>query len=227
MPTVYHAGYADQGAEIHRLMELLPDLIMIDVRKSPRSYKPEWGGFMLSERYNKDKQHKRYWQEGNTLGNINYLPQDRWKGHQLVDEKTGMRRLAGALRNGHDLLLICQCPKDSGCHRGTIIKQLFFYWKEHLEEQYGRLEFCDAPCGVLLASCTPEERARHDECWRQAVEMSKEQKESPEAQMLVLEAVGILTNVKERIYPLAKDYTAVLAQAAQPPVVKRTPVRSN
>jgi hypothetical protein len=122
---VYHVGYNAYNSEQHvKSLMQDPKMLLIDTRLKPWSYKPQWS---------RDDKHvgactvpglrsqwgERYRFAGHYLGNLNY------KGGpiQIAHLETGLRGLTMYLREGHPLILLCQCAHD-GCHRYVIMAAL-------------------------------------------------------------------------------------------------------
>lgn len=122
--TIYSIGYSVREDQ-QRLVEIMnadPRTIIIDTRKEPSSKVPgydEKHRHELSQRWG-----KRYQWLGMTLGNVNYKPEDRSKGIQLVDEKAGIRTLINGLKYDHSLILLCGCQDACTCHRTYIARKL-------------------------------------------------------------------------------------------------------
>ena len=116
MNKVYEVGYDLNNAQ-QRVANLMADkrMLLIDTRIKPRSWRHDWEGKTLQERYG-----ERYRQAGKFLGNLNY------KGGpiRLADPSTGIRGLIMYLREGHDLILLCHCASYDNCHRKEIIRLL-------------------------------------------------------------------------------------------------------
>lgn len=124
---VYHVGYNAYNSEQH-VQALMgnPRMLLIDTRKTPWSYKPQWS---------RDDKHvgsctvpglasqwgRRYRYAGKVLGNENYkhpeLP------IKIINLDEGLRGLKLYLQKGYSLILLCGCTHD-GCHRYTIMREL-------------------------------------------------------------------------------------------------------
>jgi hypothetical protein len=113
---VYPIGYGMDGARQHidRLMRQ-PQMLLIDTRFSLKSRYTEWREGALRARYG-----TRYRWAGAHLGNVNF----QGGPIQLADPEEGLRGLHMYLDEGHDLLLLCQCPNYHTCHRKVIVDQL-------------------------------------------------------------------------------------------------------
>lgn len=119
--TIYSIGYSIREDQ-QRLIEIMnadPRAIIIDTRKSPVSRIEGWNESELRKAW-----HNRYQWLGMTLGNVNYKPEDRSKGIQLVDEETGIRTLINGLKYDHSIILLCGCQDACTCHRTYIAKAL-------------------------------------------------------------------------------------------------------
>ena len=114
MNKVYPAGYSRHGALIEQLMQD-PKTLLIDTRYSPNSKMPQWTGSALKAKYG-----DRYRFAGKFLGNVNY------KGGPmtLANPARGIQGLVMYLNEGYDLILLCQCPEFSACHRRLIVDLL-------------------------------------------------------------------------------------------------------
>jgi hypothetical protein len=117
MAKVYPVGYSRLGSEqyVEKLMSN-PTMRLIDTRYKAHSWRREWCAETLRAKYG-----EQYRQAGAYLGNLNY--QNRWP-IRLVDPEIGIRGLVQYLREGHDLILLCQCVAYDDCHRKVIIEQL-------------------------------------------------------------------------------------------------------
>ena len=124
---VYHVGYSEGFAE-ERVKALMsdPKMLLIDTRLKPWSWRPTWcredkvlpGGQVLPGL--QSQWGKRYRWAGKYLGNLGYK-------HAIIDIadiETGLRGLMMYLREGHSLILLCQCSCVEDCHRYTILKAL-------------------------------------------------------------------------------------------------------
>lgn len=119
--TIYSIGYSIREDQ-QRLIEIMnadPRAIIIDTRKSPVSRIEGWNESELRKAWG-----KRYQWLGMTLGNVNYKPEDRAKGIQLVDEEAGIRTLINGLKYDHSLVLLCGCQDACTCHRTCIARKL-------------------------------------------------------------------------------------------------------
>lgn len=112
---IYPIGYNTPGSEatIDNLMQDKRTLL-IDVRYSPNSPKPQWQQSALRAKY-KDG----YIHEGR-LGNINY----RGGPIQLANPDAGIGRLKDLLDHDHNLILLCACENYLTCHRKVIVELL-------------------------------------------------------------------------------------------------------
>src|SRR5450631_2860586 len=99
---IYPVGYGMDGAGpyIDQLMEQ-PHMLLIDTRFRPKSRWPEWREGTLREKYG-----ARYRTAGAYLGNVNF----QGGPIQIADIEEGLRGLRLYLSEGHDLILLCQCP---------------------------------------------------------------------------------------------------------------------
>ena len=113
---IYPVGYGMDGAGqyIEHLMAQ-SQMLLIDTRFSPKSHWPEWREGVLREKYG-----TRYRAAGAYLGNRNY----QGGSIQIADIEEGLRGLHLYLDEGYDLILLCQCPDYSSCHRSVIVDQL-------------------------------------------------------------------------------------------------------
>ena len=114
--TIYPVGYGMDGAGsyIDQLMAH-PQMLLIDTRFSPKSRRPEWREGVLREKYG-----ARYRTAGAYLGNVNF----QGGPIQIADLEEGLRGLRLYLSEGHDLILLCQCPIYASCHRKVLVDQL-------------------------------------------------------------------------------------------------------
>jgi hypothetical protein len=114
--TVYPVGYGMEGAStyIDQLMTQ-PHMLLIDTRFSPKSRWPEWREGALRAKYG-----GRYRTAGAYLGNVNF----QGGPIQIADLDEGLRGVCLYLNEGHDLILLCQCPTYASCHRKVLVDQL-------------------------------------------------------------------------------------------------------
>lgn len=113
---VYPVGYGADGAlqYVDQLM-MQPQMLLIDIRFRPRSWRAEWREAALREKYG-----KRYRTAGSYLGNVNFQAGPI----TLADPDEGLRGLRMYLAEGYDLILLCQCPDYYTCHRKVIVELL-------------------------------------------------------------------------------------------------------
>jgi hypothetical protein len=115
---VHPLGYSASGTE-NRIQELMADerVLLIDTRLAPRSWRKGWSEHELREKWE-----TRYHPAGKYLGNINYK---RFPGLiKLANPDLGIRGLVMYLREGHDLILLCECGSYDICHRRVIVEEL-------------------------------------------------------------------------------------------------------
>lgn len=124
---VYHVGYSSGGAEEHvKALMSDPNMLIIDTRLKPWSWRSAWcrddkvlpGGRTLPGL--RSQWGKRYRHAGQYLGNLG-------RNHgtiDIADIETGVRGLMMYLREGHPLILLCQCSVVEDCHRYTIMQAL-------------------------------------------------------------------------------------------------------
>jgi hypothetical protein len=107
MKTIYTLGYSGLSpADLLRLAETR-DLVVLDIRYSPRSRRPEWTRARLSALLGARYVHLP------ELGNVNY----RGDGPiVLADPAQGVQRAAAYLAQ-RDVLLLCACRDLATCHR--------------------------------------------------------------------------------------------------------------
>src|SRR5215469_8767118 len=98
---VYPLGYARSGYKVEQMMARDPNLLIIDLRKSPNSSIFGWSKADLTAKYG-----RRYRWAGQFLGNVNYA---NGGPIQLADAETGIKGLVRYLGEGHDLILLCGC----------------------------------------------------------------------------------------------------------------------
>ena len=110
----YTAGYAGRTVdELDQLAEKL-NAIVIDIRYSPRSRRPEWSRKRLIERFGERYYHLPEW------GNVNYnRPTEPIK---INDLKEGSFRLPKIMKAnpGMNVILLCYCGDREICHRKTV-----------------------------------------------------------------------------------------------------------
>lgn len=128
---IYSKSYTAQEQDILDLLAQNKKTLLVDTRKSPYSKRPGWNQADLEKRLK-----EQYFWRGDTLGNLNYLPKDRHKGIELIDEETGIERLCTALKKGYNLILLCGCPAAKTCHRTYIAKRLLRKWHEEYAKYF-------------------------------------------------------------------------------------------
>ena len=107
--TVYTLGYLQRGS-MERLRKLVADnVIVLDIRYSPRSAWPHWSRKQLAERFRGSYLHVP------ELGNVNYRSPDL--PIKLRDEDFGVWAVRFWLEKGYDVCLLCACVEVSACHR--------------------------------------------------------------------------------------------------------------
>jgi uncharacterized protein (DUF488 family) len=110
--TVYTLGYLQRGS-MEQLRKLVADnVIVLDIRLSPRSAWLQWSRKQLTERFQSSYLHVP------ELGNVNYRSPDL--PIQLQDEKQGLWAVRFWLDKGYDVCLLCVCAEVSACHRLTV-----------------------------------------------------------------------------------------------------------
>jgi hypothetical protein len=116
--SIQTIGYRQPNgtAEIERLMNTDPAMVLIDIRYKPYSQAPLWRRASFSQKY----QNRYIWIPA--LGNINYKQPE--KGIQIADPQAGIAQLLALLQEGHTLLLMCGCPHYGQCHRKTVVDLL-------------------------------------------------------------------------------------------------------
>lgn len=113
---IYPLGYSSAGslAYVDHLMQQ-ENMLLIDTRYKPYSWKADWQENALRKRYG-----ERYRTAGKFLGNLNY----QGGPIKIADPERGIAGLIRYLREGHDLILLCQCHEYSACHRSVIVNLL-------------------------------------------------------------------------------------------------------
>ena len=112
---IYTLGYSgwDYATLAAKIEEL--DAVLVDVRLSPRSRRPEWRQSMLQHRLRQRYVHIK------EFGNLNY------KGGptRLLAFEQGRRKFEELL-NHHPgpIILMCVCADYKRCHRKDIVAQL-------------------------------------------------------------------------------------------------------
>ena len=123
---VYHVGYSEGFAE-ERVTQLMsdPKMLLIDTRLKPYSWRVEWcrydkhvGAHVIAGL--ESQWGKRYHWAGKYLGNLGY----KHGTIDIADMQTGLRGLMMYLREGHPIILLCQCSVVEDCHRFVILKAL-------------------------------------------------------------------------------------------------------
>lgn len=113
---VYPVGYGMHGAleYVDRLMAQ-PQMLLIDTRFRPKSWCIDWREEALQKKYG-----NRYRRAGAYLGNVNF----QGGPITLSNPVEGIRGLCMYLDEGHDLILLCQCPAYHTCHRKVVVELL-------------------------------------------------------------------------------------------------------
>ena len=110
--AVWTAGYAGhRSADLLRLVEH-HDVIVMDIRLSPRSRVPSWNKGPLAQLLG------RHYQHVPELGNLNYKTGGPV---EIADLETGLQIVTGSERAP---LLLCVCAEVSRCHRKVIAEHL-------------------------------------------------------------------------------------------------------
>src|SRR5450759_3875088 len=110
MRTLYTVGYLqpDAMATVQRLVA--QGVMLLDIRYSPRSRRPEWSRKRLAERFEGRYRHAP------ALGNVNYRSPEL--PIQFVDTFDGLWSvLFWFVNKGYDVCLLCACADVSVCHR--------------------------------------------------------------------------------------------------------------
>jgi hypothetical protein len=116
MGIVYPIGYSAPGAQ-ERIDKLLkdPKVLLIDTRIKPYSWNERWKKEELKRTYGE----KYHW-AGKFLGN-----KALGTGNiEIADPEKGIAGLLKYLSEGHDLILLCQCPHYEKCHTSVIVDLL-------------------------------------------------------------------------------------------------------
>ncbi len=115
--VIYTAGYAHtEPAELARLALAL-DAVVVDIRYSPRSRRPQWAGENLE--WSLKKRGVRYEHEPG-LGNVNF----KMRGQiQLADAEGAISRLLPILE-WESVILLCVCADVDKCHRRPAAEAL-------------------------------------------------------------------------------------------------------
>ena len=111
--TLYTLGYRQRDS-MSRLEKLVADnVIVLDIRYSPRSRCPEWSRKRLAERFEGRYRHVP------ELGNVNYRSPEL--PIQLAHEFDGLWSvLFWVVNNRSDVCLLCACADVAGCHRWVV-----------------------------------------------------------------------------------------------------------
>lgn len=110
---VYPIGYSNNGHLVEQLMQN-EKALLIDTRYSPNSRMSAWTGHALQRKYG-----DRYRKLGQFLGNVNF----RGGPILIAHPDAGIEQLIQYL-DDYDLILLCQCPEFSACHRSVIVDLL-------------------------------------------------------------------------------------------------------
>lgn len=114
MFTIYTLGYSGIRPENLRAVAESYDLVVLDVRLSPRSRRPEWTRGRLQALLGQRYLHLP------ALGNVNYKSQGPV---QLADPEVGIALAAQYLEN-QPVLLLCACRDVATCHRKVAAELL-------------------------------------------------------------------------------------------------------
>ena len=89
--------------------------VLLDIRKRKQSrWRPQFNKSALAGRYGAQ------YAVCPDLGNLNYRPEDRYKGIALVNPDEGVRLVAHLLDSGVSVMLLCACRDYESCHRKTV-----------------------------------------------------------------------------------------------------------
>lgn len=100
--------------------------LLIDIRYRPAApFRPQWSRKRLREKYH--HQYRYLYALGNRRHHSNGLV-------ELVHEDVGLLCLERWLAAGWDLVLLCACADEDGCHRTLVREQLRF--RAHLHAQH-------------------------------------------------------------------------------------------
>ncbi len=106
---IFTFGYLQPGAMgvVQRL--IVSGAVLIDIRFSPVSCRPEWSKKRLSEQFGSSYQYVH------ALGNIHY--RSRELPIELVNGSAGISLVGAWLEKGYDVCLLCACLDGVVCHR--------------------------------------------------------------------------------------------------------------
>ncbi|GEM_PF-1121564 len=113
MNTLYTLGYSGLKPEDLGALAEGHDLVILDIRCSPRSRNPVWTKKRLAERLGERYVHLR------ALGNTDY------KGDtiRIADLEAGIREAAAYLER-QSVVLLCACKDVRSCHRLPVAERL-------------------------------------------------------------------------------------------------------
>ncbi|MBV9849835.1 MAG: DUF488 family protein [Armatimonadetes bacterium] len=139
MIDLYLAGYAGRKATELRRAALLLDALVVDVRLSPRSPRPEWRKYpligLIKGRY--------LWVQD--WGNVNYA---NGGPVQIRDFERGLEALRGA-GDWRRLILLCGCARTEQCHRLVLADELAW---NHLPCVVYELDWADPASSVRIST---------------------------------------------------------------------------
>jgi len=113
---IYTIGYnAWSFYEFKTKIEELGNILIVDVRYSPKSFNPFWGKKNLLKHFKGNYVHIP------NLGNINYK---NGKPIKVCNLDKGCKRLLKQIGD-NDCLLLCACEDVETCHRKVVANELY------------------------------------------------------------------------------------------------------
>lgn len=118
-PRIFTAGYGNRNFEMLFASVKAADGVVLDIRMSPKSTRPE---------FNKERMEERFWGRYihvPAFGNSNYRGQlGKDKGIVIADFDKGYEEFQHILKKGLSPILLCGCLKFEECHRCNVAKEL-------------------------------------------------------------------------------------------------------
>ena len=108
--TIYTVGYSAWSFyEFKTKIEELGNILICDIRYSPKSFNPFWAKRYLRKVFKKQYIHLK------NLGNVNYKKD---KPIEILNMNKGCKELLSSLDG--DCLLLCSCENIEKCHRKIV-----------------------------------------------------------------------------------------------------------
>lgn len=125
---IFTTGYNQKGWTPEKLLIEAKRLnaIVVDIRKSAKSWNSEW-----CYRHLRDYLGKRWYFWCPAFGNVNYANDGPI---QIANPVSGMKSIATILQHNSGVILMCGCRSLDGCHRQVVAEMLRDYMGLEYEE---------------------------------------------------------------------------------------------